>query len=91
MNLWGPAFFDDAALEVEIRAMVAARRALRSGDQASMIRKVQGEGRMVEFAPVADSMAALDADLREALAEARRRCLEVGGEPNNAIAVEFGL
>jgi len=90
MNIWGPAFFDDEALEADIRAMVTARRALRRGDQASMIRKIQGEGRLLEFAPVADSMNNLDADLREAMAEARRRGLEIGGTPHNAIAVETG-
>jgi hypothetical protein len=91
MNLWGPAFFDNDALVEEIRNMAVSRRKVSGGDPASHIRKVSGEGRMVEFAPVADSMAGLDADLREAMAEARRRGLDIGGDPHNAIAVEFGL
>ena len=91
MNLWGPAFFDDAALEAEIRAMAAARRKVRSGDPSQHIRKVQGEGRLIEFAPVESSITGLDADLREMLAEARRRGLEIGGTGGGAIAVEVGL
>lgn len=91
MNLWGPEFFDDAALEAEIRQYAAARRTVRGGNPAALIRKVQGEGRMIEFSPVADSMAMLDADLREMLAEARRRGLAIGGVAPHAIAVETGL
>lgn len=91
MNLWGPAFFNDDALVTEIKAYAAARREVRAGNPAQHIRKIQGEGRLLEFAPVESSMAGLDADLREMLAEAQRRGLEIGGTGGGAIAVETGL
>jgi len=91
MNLWGTAFFTDEDLEAEIRKYAEARRTVRGGNPASVVRKIQGEGRMIEFAPVQDSMNNLDADLREMMAEARRRGLEIGGTGGGAIAVEIGL
>lgn len=91
MNLWGPAFFTDEELVAEIKASAAARRKLGNGTPTSHIRKVQGEGRMMEFAPIAESISSLDADLRAMLFEARSRGLPIGGDPENAIAVETGL
>jgi hypothetical protein len=90
MNLWGPEFFDDAGLIAEIKQYASARREVRGGNPATIVRKIQGEGRLLEFAPVADSMKNLDADLREMMAEARRRGLPIGGTGSSAIAVEIG-
>ena len=89
MNLYGPAFYTDDALTAEIRSYVAARKQLVNGDTAAF-RSITGEGRRIEFAPTADQRAALDVELREMLAEARRRGLPIGdGTGGGAIAVEF--
>ncbi len=89
MNLWGPAIINDADLETEIRSYIAARREVLRGETAAF-KSVAGEGRRIEFASTPDQRRALDADLREMMAEARRRGLDIGGEPNSAIAVEIG-
>jgi len=91
MNLWGPGFFTDEELVAEIQQYAAARRKVRGGDPASVIRRISGEGRLIEFAPIESSMAGLDADLREMLAEARRRGLDIGGTGGSAIEVRMGL
>jgi hypothetical protein len=94
MNLWGPAFYTNDALETEIRAFADMRRTVRGGNPAEYVRRVHGEGRLIEFWPVKESMDLLDADLREMMAEARRRGMPIGGrqgcEGGMAIDVEIG-
>lgn len=85
MNLWSRALFTDDALIAEIKAFAAARREVATRGIAS----ISGEGRRVEFVDTADSRANLDADLREMLAEARRRGLAIGGVGGGSIGVEF--
>lgn len=87
MNLWGPAFFDDEALIAEIKEYVAARKKVSQNN----IAVIAGEGRRLEFTGNKSSKDVLDADLREMLAEARRRGLEIGGDAPSAIGVEFGI
>lgn len=87
MNLWGPEFFTDDALVAEIKEYAQARKEVASRGIAS----IQGEGRRIEFVGTADSRKSLDTDLREMLAEARRRGLPIGGIGGGAIAVETGL
>ncbi len=91
MNLWGPAFYTDDELVAEIKQYVAARKETMRGETAAF-KSVSGEGRRIEFASTPDQRAALDADLREMLYEARRRGLPIGdGTGGGAIAVEIGL
>lgn len=91
MNLWSRQFFTDDELVQEIKDYAGARRKVSAGNPAEIVRKVQGEGRLIEFMPVADSVRQLNADLREMMAEARRRGLEIGGEGGGMIGVETGL
>lgn len=86
MNLYGPDFYTDDALVAEIRAYAGARRELATRDVAV----IAGEGRRLEFTNTADQKRGLDADLREMLAEARRRGLSIGGNGGHALAVEIG-
>lgn len=89
MNLWGPAFFDDDQLVAEIKQYATARKATAAGDTVAF-KSVSGEGRRIEFASTPDQRTALDADLREMLAEARRRGLSIGvGTGGGSIAVEY--
>lgn len=87
MNLWTPDFFDDAELIAEIRQYAAARKEVMN----DRIGKVQGEGRLIEFTNNPEDRKQLNADLREMMAEARRRGLSIGGTGGGAIAVEIGL
>lgn len=86
MNLWGPGLKTDDELIAEIREYVGARKKVANREIAS----ISGENRRIEFASTPDSIAALDRDLREMLAEARRRGLPIGGLAPNAIDVEIG-
>jgi 4-aminobutyrate aminotransferase-like enzyme len=91
MNLYGPNFYSDQALIEEIRSYVTARKQTLAGETA-MIRKVQGEGRLIEFGSTKDQRQAIDVELREMMAEARRRGLPIGdGTGGSAIAVEIGF
>lgn len=86
MNLYGPEFFDDTALEAEIRQYAAAKKTLAlPGSQVAVI---AGEGRRVEFTKV--SSGDLDTALREMLYEARQRGMSIGGDPESALTVEIG-
>lgn len=89
MNFWGPEFCTDEQLVGEIKEYVAARKVLKRGETAGF-KSIAGEGRRIEFAPTPDQVASLDADLREMMAEARRRGLAIGGTAGGAIAVEIG-
>lgn len=84
MNLYGPDFFTDDELIAEIKQYAKARKDYTLGGQIGVI---AGEGRRVEYH--AGSSSGLDADLREMLYEARARGLSIGGDPGNAITVEF--
>jgi hypothetical protein len=90
MNLWSPEFFNDAELIAEIRQYAAARKQVSNGETAAF-KSVAGEGRRIEFASTKDQRDALNADLREMMAEARRRGLPIGGTGGGAIMVETGV
>jgi hypothetical protein len=83
MGLYGPDFYDDAALIAEIQAYAKARRDLSLGD----IAVIAGEGRRLEFAP--KDRGRIDTELREMMYEARQRGLSIGGA-GGAITVEIG-
>lgn len=85
MNIYGPEFFDDDALVVEIKAMVAARREVLHGSGVGVI---AGDNRRVEF--VRANIDKLNSELKSILFEARSRGLPIGdGTGNYAIPVEF--
>lgn len=90
MNLYGRGFYTDEQLTTEIQSYVAARKETLRGETAAF-KSVAGEGRRIEFGSTKDQRDALDAELREMLAEARRRGLPIAeGTGGGAIAVEIG-
>lgn len=84
MNIYGRPFFTDDELVAEIKAYVKAKRQLAHGEAVGVI---AGEGRRVEF--VRANSGSLDTALEEMLYEARQRGLDIGGEPDSAITVEW--
>jgi hypothetical protein len=83
MDIYGPAFFDDAALTAEIQAYVAARRTLAQGGGVAVI---AGDNRRVEY--VGSNIGDLDQELRNLQFEARKRGLAIGGCAGGSIGVE---
>lgn len=73
---------DDAALDVEIAELVAAKKSAMHGGE---VEEVRGEGRAMKYTRA--NFKDLERELKAALREKQRR--DPNYDPGNALAVEF--